>query len=81
MADRVFLHIGAPKTGTTYVQDRLIGDARGLRSLVLHGAQIMVCGGRGMADGVARAWERILDGSGLSVSQLKMQGRYVEDVY
>ncbi|WP_296650020.1 PepSY domain-containing protein [Paraburkholderia sp.] len=64
-----------------YVQDRLIGDARGLRSLVLHGAQIMVCGGRGMAEGVARAWERILDGSGLSVSQLRMQGRYVEDVY
>jgi sulfite reductase (NADPH) flavoprotein alpha-component len=65
----------------TYVQDRLVGDARNLRNLVQHGAQIMVCGGRGMADGVARAWERILEGSGLSVSQLKTQGRYVEDVY
>ncbi len=34
MADRVFLHIGAPKTGTTYVQDRL---SRNARSLAKHG--------------------------------------------
>ncbi|KWZ37933.1 NADPH flavoprotein [Burkholderia savannae] len=64
-----------------YVQDRLVADARTLRDLVAHGAQIMVCGGRSMADGVAHAWERILSGSGLSVAQLRMQGRYVEDVY
>ncbi|AIO69735.1 PepSY domain-containing protein [Burkholderia oklahomensis] len=64
-----------------YVQDRLIADARNLRNLVAHGAQIMVCGGRAMADGVAHAWERILADSGSSVARLKMQGRYVEDVY
>ncbi|MBO7782423.1 PepSY domain-containing protein [Burkholderia pseudomallei] len=64
-----------------YVQDRLVADARNLRELVAHGAQIMVCGGRAMADGVARAWERILADSGSSVAQLKQQGRYVEDVY
>jgi sulfite reductase (NADPH) flavoprotein alpha-component len=65
----------------TYVQDRLVGDAQHLVELVAQGAQIMVCGGRAMAEGVALAWEGILDGSGLSVSQLKAQGRYVEDVY
>ncbi|MBF4163708.1 hypothetical protein [Nocardioides acrostichi] len=31
---RVYVHIGAPKTGTTYVQDKL---ARNLRSLASHG--------------------------------------------
>lgn len=64
-----------------YVQDRLLADAARLRELVARGAQIMVCGGRGMAEGVARAWEQILAGSGLSPSQLRAQGRYVEDVY
>lgn len=64
-----------------YVQDRLEADAPRLRELVAQGAQIMVCGGRKMADGVAAAWERILAGSGLSVAQLRTQGRYAEDVY
>lgn len=64
-----------------YVQDRLLADAQRLRELVAHGAQVMVCGGRKMAEGVAQAWERILAGSGLSVAQLRTQGRYVEDVY
>jgi sulfite reductase (NADPH) flavoprotein alpha-component len=65
----------------TYVQERLVADAPTLRELVACGAQIMVCGGRDMANGVARAWERILDGSGLSVNEMKLKGRYVEDVY
>jgi len=64
-----------------YVQDRLLADAPRLRELVAQGAQVLVCGGRRMADGVAAAWERILAGSGLSVAQLRAQGRYVEDVY
>jgi sulfite reductase (NADPH) flavoprotein alpha-component len=64
-----------------YVQDRLLADAHRLRELIAHGAQILVCGGRKMAEGVAQAWERILAGSGLTVAQLRMQGRYVEDVY
>lgn len=64
-----------------YVQDRLVADAPRLRQLVAQGAQILVCGGRKMAEGVAAAWERILAGSGLSVAQLRAQGRYVEDVY
>ncbi|CAG9182710.1 PepSY domain-containing protein [Cupriavidus pinatubonensis] len=65
----------------SYVQDRLVADAVSLRTLLTHGAQIMVCGGRRMAEGVAQAWERILTGTGLSVAQLRAQGRYVEDVY
>lgn len=36
MADRVFLHIGAPKTGTTYVQDRLTRNARTLAKRGVH---------------------------------------------
>lgn len=64
-----------------YVQDRLLADAPRLRELMRQGAQVLVCGGRNMAEGVAAAWERILAGSGLSVAQLRLQGRYVEDVY
>jgi sulfite reductase (NADPH) flavoprotein alpha-component len=64
-----------------YVQDRLLADAPRLRELVAQGAQVLVCGGRQMADGVAAAWEQILAGSGQSVAQLRLQGRYVEDVY
>ena len=64
-----------------YVQDRLLADAARLRELVAHGAQVLVCGGRQMAEGVAAAWERILADTGLSVAQLRGQGRYVEDVY
>ncbi|MCU0255978.1 MAG: flavodoxin domain-containing protein [Vicinamibacterales bacterium] len=64
-----------------YVQDRLLSDAARLRELVTQGAQVLVCGGRQMAEGVAAAWERVLAGSGLSVAQLRAQGRYVEDVY
>jgi sulfite reductase (NADPH) flavoprotein alpha-component len=65
----------------TYVQERLVADAPTLRELVACGAQIMVCGGRDMAIGVAKAWERILEDSGLSVNEMKLKGRYVEDVY
>jgi sulfite reductase (NADPH) flavoprotein alpha-component len=64
-----------------YVQDRLRADAPHLRELVAQGAQVLVCGGRKMAEGVASAWEGILAGSDLSVAQLRLQGRYVEDVY
>lgn len=65
----------------SYVQERLLADAQSLRILVTHGARIMVCGGRRMAEGVAQAWERILTDTGLSVAKLKAQGSYVEDIY
>lgn len=68
-------------TPKAYVQDRLLHDSPRLRELVSQGAQIVVCGGRRMAEGVAEAWERILAGTSCSVEQLRAQGRYVEDVY
>jgi sulfite reductase (NADPH) flavoprotein alpha-component len=73
-----FSRSGAKKA---YVQDRLAADAPRLRELIAQGAQVLVCGGRRMADGVAAVWERILAGSGVSLAQLRLQGRYVEDVY
>jgi hypothetical protein len=36
MSRRVYLHIGAPKTGTTYLQDRLALNARSLASNGVH---------------------------------------------
>ncbi|WP_296225803.1 PepSY domain-containing protein [Ralstonia sp. UBA689] len=68
-------------TEKTYVQERLLADAATLRELVARGAHVMVCGGREMARGVAKAWERILAGSGVTVNDLKLRGAYVEDVY
>ncbi|WP_233873107.1 PepSY domain-containing protein [Paraburkholderia adhaesiva] len=65
----------------TYVQERLLADSAKLRELVAKGAHVMVCGGRDMAKGVANAWERILAGSGVTVSEMKLRGNYVEDVY
>ena len=36
MSRRVYLHIGAPKTGTTYLQDRLTLNAGTLRAHDVH---------------------------------------------
>lgn len=64
-----------------YVQDVLLKDAKNLRRLLGSGAQILVCGGREMASGVASAISDILAGQGLSLAELKAEGRYAEDVY
>ena len=64
-----------------YVQDRIASDADAVRAFVARGAQIMVCGGRQMAQGLARVVEEVVKPLGLDVTTLKMQGRYVEDVY
>jgi sulfite reductase (NADPH) flavoprotein alpha-component len=69
------------ETPRTYVQDRLLADDERVRERVAQGARIMVCGGRQMAQGVAAACDRILATMGLSVAQMRQQGRYVEDVY
>lgn len=65
----------------SYVQDRLTRDALQLRQLIAAGAQILVCGGREMANGVMQAIDEILLPLHLSVLTLKAQGRYREDVY
>lgn len=67
--------------GGAYVQDRLTSDAAEVRSLVQCGAQVMVCGGREMAAGVANALASILQPLGLDLAVLKSEGRYLEDVY
>ncbi|UQI39318.1 PepSY domain-containing protein [Vreelandella venusta] len=64
-----------------YVQDKLRQDQIAVRRMVDAGAQILVCGGRGMAAGVKQALEDILRPLAIDVAMLKSQGRYLEDVY
>jgi sulfite reductase (NADPH) flavoprotein alpha-component len=64
-----------------YVQDRIRENAEALRTMIAQGAQVMVCGGRNMADGVRAALEEVLIPLGLTAAALKAQGRYAEDVY
>jgi sulfite reductase (NADPH) flavoprotein alpha-component len=64
-----------------YVQDALRRDGAQLARLIAEGAQVMVCGGRNMAAGVAAALADILEPTGLTPATLKLQGRYAEDVY
>ncbi len=65
----------------SYVQDALRADAAEVARLIRQGARIMVCGGRGMAEGVSSALADILAPAGLTPATLKAEGRYVEDVY
>ncbi|KFI26060.1 N-acetylglucosamine transferase [Haematobacter massiliensis] len=64
-----------------YVQDALRAEAAQVAEAIRQGARIMVCGGRDMGRGVARALEDILAPLGLTPAMLKAGGRYVEDVY
>ena len=64
-----------------YVQDALRGEAAQVLHAIRGGARVMVCGGRGMATGVAQALEDILAPAELTPAMLKAEGRYVEDVY
>ncbi|CAN7660833.1 PepSY domain-containing protein [Neorhizobium sp. LjRoot104] len=64
-----------------YVQDILRKDAKRLSKLIADGGQILVCGGREMAAGVAAAVADILAPQGVSLATLKAEGRYAEDIY
>ncbi len=64
-----------------YVQDALRAEGAEVARLIREGARVMVCGGRGMAAGVADALTDILKPIGLTPLALKAEGRYVEDVY
>ena len=64
-----------------YVQDILRRDAAKIAALIEEGAQVLVCGGRDMAAGVAQALQDVLSPRGLCPARLKAEGRYVEDVY
>lgn len=64
-----------------YVQDILRQDAARLGRLITAGGQVLVCGGREMAAGVAAALADILAPQGVTLATLKAEGRYAEDVY
>ncbi|WP_370599463.1 PepSY domain-containing protein [Pseudomonas nitroreducens] len=65
----------------TYVQDCLHRDATELRQLLAAGAQVLVCGGRGMAESVRNAIDELLGPLALSVEHLRAGGRYREDLF
>ena len=64
-----------------YVQDKISLDGEKLRQLIINDAQILVCGGRDMANSIVTALNDILAPLDISVATLKAQGRYREDVY
>jgi len=66
---------------SAYVQDRINTDKDELRQLIRDGAQILVCGGREMANGVREVIDHIIAPLNVSVQTLKAEGRYREDVY
>ena len=68
-------------TPRAYVQDALRRNGAQVARLVAEGAQVLVCGGREMAVGVAAALAEILAPQGLTPTMLKAKGRYAEDVY
>jgi sulfite reductase (NADPH) flavoprotein alpha-component len=63
------------------VQDLIRRDAARIGKLIAAGGQVLVCGGREMAAGVAAALADILTPHGVSLVTLKAEGRYGEDVY
>lgn len=65
----------------SYVQDKIALDGAELRQLIEKGAQVLVCGGRNMANSVMVALDEIIAPLGIDVQTLKAQGRYREDVY
>jgi len=64
-----------------YVQECLRRDASELRQLLAAGAQVLVCGGRGMAESVRTAIDELLGPLALSVEHLRAGGRYREDLF
>lgn len=64
-----------------HVQDAIAAESTAFAAAIRSGAQVMVCGGKDMAAGVAATISAILEPLGLSAAKLKEEGRYVEDVY
>jgi len=65
----------------SYVQDKIAVDSLELRGLIEKGAQVLVCGGRDMANSVMVSLDEAIAPLGMDVLTLKAQGRYREDVY
>jgi sulfite reductase (NADPH) flavoprotein alpha-component len=76
-----FAPVFSRSVGGGYVQKRILDDADTVRRGLADGAQILVCGARGMATGVRQALDLILQPTGQSVTGLRAAGLYVEDVY
>ncbi|MDP2284701.1 MAG: PepSY domain-containing protein [Pseudohongiella sp.] len=66
---------------SAYVQDKIIEDQVVVRHMIEAGAQILVCGGRRMAESVKQVIDDILQPMHTNVAELKAEGRYLEDVY
>ena len=76
------LHVAFSRSSKPeYVQHKLLEDAVNIRHLVNANAQILLCGGRKMANDVASSMDIILAPLSLDVAKLKQQGRYLEDTY
>lgn len=67
--------------GGGYVQDALRRSAEHVRALIMQGAIVRVCGNRAMAQGVAEALDTVLAPLQWSVSTLRINERYAEDVF
>jgi sulfite reductase (NADPH) flavoprotein alpha-component len=67
--------------GGGYVQDLIRRDAAELRAEIAAGGQILICGGRDMAEGVRLALAAALAPLGLDLPTLRQKGRLLEDVY
>lgn len=65
----------------TRVQDRLNESPDELARQIQAGGQVLVCGSAAMGRDVARTFEAILRTRGVTVADLKAEGRYLEDVY
>lgn len=63
------------------LQDRIRDDAATLRDMVQAGAQVMIVGGRDMAQDVMAAFDQALAPTGITVARLRSEGRYVEDIF
>lgn len=66
---------------SAYVQDKLNEDAQNVRKMIEMGAQVLVCGGSGMAAEVRAVINNILKPLKTDIESLKQEGRYLEDVY
>ncbi|MCP5076464.1 MAG: hypothetical protein GY951_00160 [Psychromonas sp.] len=64
-----------------YVQDRLRGASDVVTQHLHQGATIMVCGSSRMAQAVAQEIDSISASIGLSIEELRLRGRYLEDIY
>lgn len=67
--------------GGQHVQQVLALDGAQLRAQIDAGGQVLLCGGREMAEGVRAALSNVIAPLGLDLAQMRHNGRLIEDVY